>query len=63
VVFEAREVSLLLKTAGLLERANRGLGVRIDVEGEGGERLGTRVVEEPALLEEERDIGLSADLE
>ena len=63
VVFETGEIGLLFQAAGLLEGTDQGLGVGIDVEGEGGEGLGAGVVEEAALLEQERGVGLATDLE
>jgi hypothetical protein len=47
---------------GLLEPLNLGLGLGVDVVLERVERLPLRIVEKAALLEEERDVLLSANL-
>ena len=63
ILLEPRELRLAGDTLGFLELLELGFGIIIDLVAEGRKRSFDRIVEEPTLLEEERDVGLVADLE
>lgn len=62
VLLQARQLSLGLDALGLLESLEPGLGVGVDGIGERAERLLLGIVEEAALLEQERYTTLSGSL-
>jgi hypothetical protein len=62
VLLDTGDVGLLGNASGGLEVSDGGLRLGVDVVLEGAKALGVGVVEESALLEEERKVGLAAGL-
>jgi hypothetical protein len=62
VLLEALLLGSARDAPGLLERFELRPRLGVDVVGEGPERLGVGVVQEAALLEQERDVRLVSDL-
>jgi hypothetical protein len=63
VLLNVRELGCALDAPRLLERLQFRFGVGVDVVGQYTKRAGVRFIEKPALLEEEGQIRLVADLE
>jgi hypothetical protein len=63
VLLNSRQLGLGLDTLRSLEVADRRLGLDIDIVLEGRERLGSGVIEEASLLEEERSVELATSLQ
>jgi hypothetical protein len=62
VLLDACNLGLLVQASGGLEMANLGLGVDVDIILKSAEGICLGVIEESALLEQERSVELATSL-